>query len=251
MLRFFKKILAILFPNHCLSCKEIIDDNALFCSICWHKLQFITDPKCRICSYPFEVELLGPSKNLPCANCLKKKPSFDNVITVFYYNEIIKKIITDFKYYDQTFIAKKLAKLMFNKLKSELDNIAFITIVPLHINKLKKRKFNQTALLAKHILKLAKPKKIPLYNDLLFRTKDTKIQARLNEKQRRSNTKNAFVLNKKYQNFVKDKVILLIDDVMTTGSTLETCAKVLKKRGAKKVIILTLARTAIGFRRKI
>ncbi len=249
MFKILKKILAIFFPNQCLSCKNIIDDKALFCSTCWVKLQFITDPKCKICSYPFEVELLGSAANMPCASCLKKKPSFDKVVTIFYYNEIIKKVITDFKYYDQTFIAYKLAKLLANKIAPELENIDLITIVPLHINKLKKRKFNQTALLAKQILKLNK-RKIPLYNNLIFRTKDTQIQARLTSKQRRSNIKNAFVLNKKYQDLVKDKTILLLDDVMTTGSTIEACAKILKKRGAKKIVILTLARTAKGFKRK-
>lgn len=235
--------MGIFFPTHCLFCDQIIDKEALFCSICWPKLQFITDPKCRICAYPFEVELKGNSAKLPCASCLKKKPTFDKVITIFRYNKIIKKIIADLKYRDQAFIAKKFAKLLLEKAKPELEDIDFITVVPLHINKLKKRKFNQTILLAKNLVK--SNKKIKIYNDILFRAKDTPTQVDLTQKQRKENIKRAFILNKKYKEFVVDKKILLIDDVMTTGATIEACAKVLKKCGAKKVIVLTLAKTVL------
>ena len=234
----------IFFPNHCLFCDKVIDKEALFCSICWPKLQFITDPKCKICAYPFEVELKGKAANLPCAQCLKKKPSFDKVITIFRYNKIFRKIIADLKYRDATFIAKKFSKLLKEKIAPELDDIDFVTVVPLHINKLKKRKFNQVILLAKN--SLTKNHKIKIYNDILFRAKDTPSQVDLTSKQRKENIKRAFILNKKYKDFIKDKKILLVDDVMTTGATIESCAKVLKKTGAKKVVILTLAKTVLN-----
>jgi ComF family protein len=237
-----KKILNVFFPNHCLNCENIINEEALFCAVCWGKLQFITDPKCKICSYPFEIELIGKSSSLPCASCIKDPPHFDKVITIFRYNEIIKKVISDLKYRDQTFIAKKISKLIFNKIKPELDNIDIITIVPLHLNKLKKRKFNQVAMISKEIIKFDSKKYIP---NLLFRTKETKTQVKLTQKQRQANIKKAFMVNRKHQDAILDKTILLIDDVMTSGATIEACAKALKKRKVKKIIVLTLAKTVL------
>jgi ComF family protein len=237
---FLKTILNIFFPNHCLHCEKIINKEALFCTTCWSRLKFITDPKCRICSYPFEIELIGKSSSLPCSKCIKDPPHFDKVITIFRYNEIIKKIISDLKYYDQTFIAKKIAKLLYNKIQPELENIDLVTIIPLHRNKLKKRKFNQVALISKEIIK--HKKYIP---DLLFRTKETQTQVKLTQKQRVANIKKAFMINRKHQDAIADKTILLIDDVMTTGATIEACAKALKKRKVKKIIVLTLAKTVL------
>ncbi len=242
---FIKRILEIFFPNHCLYCKDIISSNALFCSTCWLKLQFITQPKCKICSYPFETAGSYESLNLICPHCLTKPPSYDKVLTIFHYNQIIGKIISDLKYRDQTFISKKLASFLFTKFKLELENIDIATVVPLHKNKIRKRKFNQSALIAKNLLKHFPQKKLLL--NLIKRSKDTKAQAFLRQKERRKNLKNAFILNENYQNLIKNQTILLIDDVMTTGTTLESCAKILKKHGAKKIIILTIAKTVFTF----
>jgi ComF family protein len=117
-------------------------------------------------------------------------------------------------------------------------------VVPLHKKRLLQRKFNQSALLAKNLQKLA-PQLI-FFSDFLIRTKHTKPQTTLKKKQRENNLKNAFALNEKYSNQVRGKNFLLIDDVTTTGATLENCAKVLKKHGAKKIVTLTIAKTALS-----
>lgn len=229
------KILSIFFPSHCISCEKIISKEALFCSDCWQKLQFISEPKCQICSYPFEVEIkfLQPL----CSRCLVKKPSFDSVITIFRYNEILRKAIGDLKYRDQTFLAKKFAGILAKKIKSEIEDCDILCIAPLHINRLRKRKFNQVAIIAKS---LCQEKFIP---DLLWRVVDTIPQVQLRKKQREKNLKKVFLVNRKYRELVKGKKILLLDDVMTTGATLDNCAKVLKKCGAKKVIVAVIAKT--------
>ena len=242
-MRIFKNILEIFFPNHCISCSKIIAKEALFCSICWPKLQFITEPKCKICSYPFGNKNNQTTSELLCSRCLSKKPSFDKVITIFRYNDIVKKIIGDLKYRDQTFIAKKLAKLLSNKIKLELDNADIITIVPPHKKRLSKRKFNQAALLAKAVIY----KKSPiLYLDLLLRKKNSESQVKLTKKQREKNLQNIFIVKEKYRNLISGKKILIIDDVTTTGATIENCAKVLKKFGAKEVVITTIAKTILN-----
>ncbi len=238
-MNFLKKISEIIFPNHCLYCEKIISAEGLFCNDCWQKLQFITEPKCQVCCHPFELVPAGT--NLICASCLASPQRFfDKIISVFRYNEIIKKVVGDLKYRDQTYIAKKLARLLSIHAKKEIAESDFVIAVPLHKKKLRQRKFNQSLLLARAI------SKTKLRPDFLLRIKNTTAQVALQRRQREGNLKNVFVLNPKYSEIVKNKNILLIDDVTTTGTTLENCAKVLKKSGAKNVTILTIAKTVFN-----
>ena len=111
----------------------------------------------------------------------------------------------------------------------------------MHKNKLKKRKFNQCALLAKELTKLSGKKTIP--HNILLKVKDTKAQNSLKKLDRISSQKKAFLVNQEYRSLIKNKKILLIDDVITSGSTIENCTKELKKRGAKSVTAITIAKT--------
>ena len=244
MNKILKKIIEIFFPSHCLYCEKIITRDGLFCADCWSKLQFISEPKCTICSYPFEIEITHRAANLLCSNCIIKKPPYDKSITIFRYNKLIKKIISDLKYRDQTFLAKKFSKILFDKIKTEIGDYDFILAVPLHQKRLRKRKFNQAILLCRALFKHCKNyQKIKFYADFLCRTKNTIPQVELRKKQRQKNLKNVFIVNKKYKNSVSGKNFLLIDDVMTTGATLENCALALKKLGAEKITVLTIAKT--------
>ena len=239
-MKILKFLWEIIFPNHCLSCEKIISFDGLFCEKCWMKLQFISEPKCQICAYPFEFQGL----NLLCGKCLTQKPSFDHTITIFRYNHILKKIIAALKYRDQTFLGKKFARILFDKAKHEIRDCDLMVAVPLHVKRLRKRKFNQAVLLAKNLLKLVP--ELQFFPDLLIRTKNTKTQIELRKKERESNLKNVFILNEKYRERLGGKKILLLDDVMTTAATLENCAKILKKHGAKKVVVLTIAKSVFG-----
>jgi len=238
-MKILDKILEIFFPSHCLSCEKIISKNGLFCDVCWPKLQFITEPKCAICAYPFDVEIKIASPI--CAKCIENKPAFERVITIFRFNEILSKAIGDLKYRDQTFLAKKLARILAPKIKSEIENSDIFCVVPLHLKKLRRRKFNQAVLIASACASLQRDNK--LIPDLLWRLVDTVPQVMLKKKQREKNLKKVFVVNKKYRELVKGKKILLLDDVMTTGATLHNCAKALKKFGAKEVVVVVIAKT--------
>lgn len=172
-----------------------------------------------------------------CAACLAQRPAFDKVVTIFRYNDVVGKAISDLKYSDQTFLAKKLAGILREKAKNEITDCDLICAVPLHVKKLRIRKFNQAVLIGKY---LNKEKFIP---DLLWRITDTVAQVALKKKDREKNLKRAFLVNKKYRNQLEGKKILLLDDVMTTGATLENCAKALRKCGVEKITILTIAKT--------
>ncbi len=130
---------------------------------------------------------------------------------------------------------------MFKNFKDEINNCDIICAVPLHKKRLRQRKFNQAALIAKF---LDRKKFNP---DLLWRLVNTVSQVKLKREERERNLKKAFLVNKKYRNSIKDKTILLIDDVATTGATINNCAKALKKAGAKKVVVLTIAKTVFDY----
>ena len=235
--KIFLVLQKILFPNQCLHCSKNID--GVFCQECWQKLQFISKPCCSICCHPFEFG--NADDHLICAKCLTKPYHFKQLITLFCYNDIIAKIISAFKYQDQLFLAKKLALLLKPHLAYVANSCHLITVVPLHHKKLRSRKFNQSILLAKYLLdKQQFAKFIP---DLLIRNHHTKSQISLNKKQRQQNLKKAFTIHPKKQNLVKNKKILIIDDVFTTGATINNCALVLKKNGAEEVFIATIAKT--------
>ena len=172
-----------------------------------------------------------------CASCLVKKPAYDKVVTIFRYNDLVSKVIGDLKYNDHTFLAKKFANILSKKAKAEIEECDFICAVPLHLKKLRKRRFNQAVLIAR---RLSKEKFIP---ELMWRVNDTAPQVALKKEARQKNLKRAFLVNRKYRAMLKGKKILLIDDVMTTGATLENCAKALRKCKVEKVTVLTIAKT--------
>jgi len=227
--------LQLLFPNKCISCQEIVSHDATFCAKCWPNLEFINSPRCEICSHPFEFSLGEMSKI--CANCLKKTPFFDETISIYRYNDVIGNAIANYKYRDQTHLAKIFAKILVSKAQNFIDDCDIICAVPLHKNKLKIRKFNQSILIAKHI------NSQKTVSDLIIRVKEQQSQVKLSQKKRIRNLKRAFILNPKYRDKINGKNILLIDDVITTSTTINSVSRVLKKNGAKKVKVLTIAKT--------
>ena len=235
-----KKIINYIYPNHCLYCEKIINKEAFFCISCWSKLHFISNSRCKICSYPIEFEGL----EIICPKCLQQKPYFDKLISVFRYNYIIRKTVSNLKYQDQSFISKKLAKILYQRTIQEVNDFDIIISVPSHKKQLMKRKYNQATMLAKQYSKLIKNRNF--YSDFLIKVKHTNPQTNLRKKERENNLNKAFELNKKYHSLIKNKRILLIDDVTTTGATLNNCAKILKKNGASKVFALTIAKTAFS-----
>ena len=158
----------------------------------------------------------------------------------FVYDEKTSKIVTGFKYSDKTHVSDDLAKMFVNFNKEIFAEADFITPVPMHKLRLVKRRYNQASLLANSVAKIAEKK---VFHDLLVRIKNTPPQASLTKKERKKNLVGAFQIKQKYSSFVKGKKIILIDDVVTTGTTVNTIAKMLKKAGAADVFVITIAKT--------
>jgi len=235
-MKLINKLKNLIFPNACLYCNKIINESSFFCLTCWPSLQFITNPKCNICSYPLEFEGIT---NI-CAKCQQSKPHYDQNISIFRYNFLIKKVISNLKYQDQQYLSKKLAKLLIKNSKLDFSQFGIISCIPSHKKQLQKRKYNPSALLAKNICKLTKNENF--YPNLLIKVKNTKPQAKLTKNQRLLNLNSVFEVNQKFQTLGKKQSILIIDDVTTTQSTLNEISKTLKKLNPKKITTLTIAK---------
>ena len=233
-----KGILNFLLPPRCIGCGKIINDENGLCPDCFNKLTFISAPYCKYCGLPFE-NIEGPDKNMACPNCLKqKKRIFRYSRSAIKYESFSKKMILAFKFMDKTENAKIFAKW----LKIAGDDIFksgadVLVPVPLHYKRLVQRRYNQSAILAKELSTLIS---VPIDIKSLIKHKATKPQVSFTSAGRRKNIKGAFSV--KYPDNIKNKRVVLIDDVYTTGSTLTECAKVLLKAGAKSVDTLTIAR---------
>jgi len=233
-------ILNLILPPQCLSCKSAIDQNGNICARCWRALNFISEPLCDACGYPFAYEAPGIKF---CGPCSRKAPPYDKARAALRYDDASRDLVTGLKFSDKTHQAGGFAKMMASIGGQLLKETDYIAPVPLHKFRLLKRRYNQAALLAKGIADISGK---PIIYDALLRKINTPPQSSLNRKERQKNVKSAFILNEKHRAKIKGKTILLIDDVMTTGATINSSALVLKRAGAWRVNVLTLARVVEG-----
>ncbi|MDX1975350.1 MAG: ComF family protein [Rickettsiales bacterium] len=234
------RLLDILFPPQCLNCRALVPSHGTLCLTCWNNVTFITDPMCDACGLPFEFDV-GPGSL--CGECLRELPPYAKARAAFRYDDHSRGMVLRLKYHDQTYLSTIFGPWLAKAGKELLADSDVIVPVPLHYWRFVSRRYNQSALLAQQ---LAKQTQKTLLLDGLKRTRATKAQIGLTREQREKNVRNAFSVPHKYQAPIKGKTILLIDDVMTTGSTIESCAKALIKAGAMRVNVLTLSRTVNG-----
>ena len=176
---------------------------------------------------------LNSNSSIICGECIKDQPSFRSVRTFGLYKGTLKKAINLLKYHNITRLSKPLSKLL---LRMEIPWADVVIPVPLYIDRLRNREFNQSALLAKYT---AKSTGTSLLVDCLVKMKDTMPQVGLSSRERRRNIRNAFGVEKK--ELINGKNILLIDDVITTGATIRECSRVLKKAGAGDIHVIALS----------
>ncbi len=231
-------IMDFLLPPLCMSCDCPVGEHQTLCADCWKDVHFITTPYCACCGASFDLPV---EEGTLCGGCLDKTPAYDLARAAFLYDDTSKGLILRLKHADQLHPVPALAKWLVRAGDEFWAETDLIIPVPLHRWRLLKRRYNQAALLARSITKRMD---VPVEYDLLQRIKPTQSQGHKNRKERYENLRGAFAV--KAGADIKGKNILLVDDVLTTGATVETCAKVLKKAGAEKVFVVTLARTRIA-----
>lgn len=199
------------------------------CDECYNLLPIITGSTCIKCG----VRMVGKGK--ACVECKNRQTALDRNYAVLEYKDDIQSKIIAFKQGGVKHIGETFAFLIYNKFKEIDENIDLIIPVPISEERKKIRKYNQSEVLACELLESGK-----VVTDILLRPQDTPHQTGLGRKNRETNLKGAFKVKDKLK--IKNKNILLLDDIYTTGSTLNECAKTLKDAGANSVIGLVLAR---------
>jgi ComF family protein len=237
---FLLKTVNLIYPNTCSLCGDDLHylSDIKICNKCKKSLHAIKDFVCQKCGMPL------PDGGEFCYICRQKPKeyNFDKMRSVYLYKDNIRKLLLKFKYADRSFLAKDFGLIMYETVKSYsfYSETDFIIPVPLNIIRRIKRGYNQAELLAKELsIKMNKQ----MLTNALVRKKITKPQFKLSKLERAKNIKNSFFVKNK--DIIKDKTILLVDDIATTSSTASACSLALKRVGAKTVYVLTLARDVI------
>jgi ComF family protein len=233
----WRGLIDLVFPPVCVVCREEVDEPGSLCAACWKEVHFLDGPVCAACGLPFEVD---PGGDTLCAACLAHPPAFDKARAVMRYDENSKKPILALKHADRLELVPGFARWLERAGAMLLDETDIVVPVPLHRWRLWRRRYNQSAELARI---LARGRVLAFRPDILLRLRPTPSQGEMpSAKARRRNVRAAFVVPRETKALVAGKTVLLIDDVMTTGATLDACAKTLKRAGAKTVYALALAR---------
>lgn len=231
----FQGFIDFFFPPLCAACGErLVEGEEVICDTCRRSFTEVPKPWCLRCGAG-KVK----AKQKDCKACPEKPVFFDLARAVLLYRGAAREVIHTLKYKRRLEVAPVLGRPMFLYLKRELGDDTFDAIipVPLHPARERKRGFNQAELIAEEVARLAH---IPLIPEVLLRIKSTKQQTQVPLEKRRQNVAGAFAL--RIPEPIFDKTILLIDDVYTTGNTVNEASRVLKEGGASTVCVLTFAR---------
>lgn len=225
-----------LLPPRCLGSGKIVDSPGMLDAAFWAELAFISAPACARCGLPFSFSVAEGSL---CAACIDTPPDFDMARAAVVYNDASRQLILDFKYGDKMHAVDTFLPWLSRAAAPMAADTDIVLPVPLHPRRLWQRRFNQSAVLAQAIARVSGAAFIP---DGMTRKRFTQPQKGLSRSERHSNVRGAFAVSPRAQATIKNKNVMLVDDVFTSGATLNECARVLKRAGAAKVYVVTLAR---------
>lgn len=229
--------LDLLLPPRCIGCAVTVPRQGELCAGCWSALRFLQPPWCRACGRPLPHAAAGAPL---CGACAQAEPPFDRGRAALAYDEASRGLILAFKHGGRLGGVAPFVGWMAAAGRELLEDVDLIAPVPLHRWRLLRRGFNQSALLAAG---LARSSRRPWCPDLLVRARATASQQGLGARARQANvTAAAFRVPRRHLARVDGARVLLVDDVLTTGATLGACAMVLRRHGAARVDVLTLAR---------
>lgn len=229
--RLLKPVLDFALPPRCGGCGAIVDEVDSFCSDCWTKIEFLGSGGCSVCGLPLEGTEIDS-----CGRCLARPPRLQRMRAATAYGEISRSIAMRLKYGRKVALGRTMARYMVPLVAGLPDN-AVLVPVPLHRGRIWRRGFNQSAIVARE---LARRLGADVQVDALQRVKATPPLKGLSMKQRRRTVAGAFRANPKAE--LHGRTVVLVDDVLTTGSTANACARVLKRAGAERVELVSWAR---------
>lgn len=231
-------LLDVVFPPRCCYCGAglKLGTDAGLCCGCLVRVRCLEPPICLCCGTKLDAD--GGSENRYCGGCLKQRPFFDKARSLYFYEPPLSSLIHRLKFHGSGIAAAALADLVArDRPGTDLRDVDLIIPVPLHSARLRDRGLNQSLVIAR----LAFPRDGKRIEPMvLVRKRETVAQTGLSGKERRKNLRGAFAVNERQ--LIRGRSVLLVDDVYTTGSTVMECSKTLKRAGAARVEVLTLAR---------
>ncbi len=232
-----RAVLDLLYPRNCIGCGVSAPETFRYiCWDCWSDVNKVEPPFCSLCGDPVAGAV---DHDFICYTCSATRPHFDGARSAVRYDGVAGEALRQLKYEKALWLVPDLARLMYNCLMGEYPDQEYDLIVPVplfHVRR-REREFNQSAVLAAGLSRLLGCKSVPR---TLRRIRPTATQTNLTASQRLSNVNNAFQSRREKR--LAGKRVLLVDDVMTTGATVNACAKALKQGGATSVYVLTAAR---------
>ena len=226
---------ALIWPPQCGRCGANTSQQHTLCASCWGTLHFVSDPYCKDCGVPLpDTTHYG---NV-CARCLAEPPAFDGARSSFVYDEGIRPLILAYKHSDRLDLTPILSQFLLRTLANTNWAVDVIVPVPLHRWRLFRRQYNQSAELARH---LSRYLAVPFLPNIIKRVRSTPSQGLYSRAQRRANMTGAFHVTTKKSADLRGRTVLIVDDVLTTGATVNELARVIKKSGADQVFVITIA----------
>lgn len=233
-----KGILEFVYPPniYCISCGNIIDKSRPYslCDSCIKTFHWSVKKTCEKCGKPLRTIYDGTH----CTDCVSFEHKFHKGYSCVEYSYEERKLIHNFKYKGEAHLMKPMAEAMFHRIEGENLEINIILPVPMYKKKEEIRGYNQAHLLAKS---LSKNMNVAYGKNILLRACETEAMSSLNLEERKENIKNVIQIEKGMERHIEGKTILLVDDIYTTGSTVDACSDVLLKNGAKKIYIYAFA----------
>jgi ComF family protein len=231
-------------PRLCPACRDPVEDAGL-CGRCWSKLSFIAPPYCARLGIPFAYDA---GEGLLSMEAIADPPAYNRARAAVRYDDIARKLVHALKYGDRLDLVPTLGRWMANAGRELVAEADALVPVPLHWRRLWTRRFNQSAMLAEAVSKLAGK---PVAHDALKRVKATPQQVGLTQAERAVNVQGAFRVPDEGKAAVAGRRLVLVDDVLTSGATADACTRALLRAGAANVDVLVLARVVAAARAPI
>jgi ComF family protein len=238
-----RRVLDVALPPLCPACRDPLGDGAGLCAACWSKLSFIEPPFCARLGIPFTYD---PGPGLLSMEAIANPPAYARARAAVRYDETARALVHAFKYSDRLDLAPMMGQWMARAGRELLAGADGLVPVPLHWRRLWSRRFNQSAALAGAI---SRECRVPVLHDALKRVRATMQQVGLSKAQRADNVQGAFRAPDKAT--VAGRRLVLVDDVLTSGATVDTCARALLRAGAAQVDVLVFARVVAPVRTPI
>ena len=233
-------LLDVVYPPVCLSCDAPVATADTLCPDCFRKLRPITAPLCPVLGLPFEVSL-GPGAL--SAEAIADPPPFDRARSAVVYNEVARALVGKLKYGDRPELARLCARLMAQAGAELLQGDPVLVPVPLHRTRQFARRYNQSTELARALGKLTG---LEVDSVLVSRRKATRQQVGLSGEARRRNVAGAFQTSADISSRLRGRRVIVVDDVITTGSTVKAVTRALKSGGVERIDALSFARVVTG-----